>query len=161
MVDHFYKKTPISSRSQADGEILALVKWEGDNGYAIDINAREVVGVSEKYFQRKAKVYDGGDITVENIKRLLSEGYPVVIPVQGQLLGNPNFTGEGPPYHMLVIIGYDSRNFITNDPGTRRGAGYKYTYATIMNAMHDWTGKKETMLEGAKKMIVLSSSQDA
>lgn len=161
MVDHFYDKTPIASRSQADSEILALVRWEGENGYSIDINARDVAAVSEKYFQRKGWVYEGDDITVDTIKRLLAEGYPVIIPVQGQLLGNPNFTGDGPPYHMLVIIGYDARNFITNDPGTRRGEKYKYTYNTIMNSIHDWTGKKETVINGAKKIIVLSRAQDA
>jgi hypothetical protein len=39
---------------------------------------------------------------------------------------------------MLVIVGYDSNGFITNDPGTRKGEGYRYSFATLMAAIHDW-----------------------
>lgn len=54
------------------------------------------------------------------------------------MLGNPYFTPPGPIYHMLVIKGYNLTEFITNDPGTRRGADYVYSYQTLMKAIHDW-----------------------
>lgn len=78
--------------------------------------------------------------SVEDLKAHLAAGRPVIIPAAGRLLGNPFFRAPGPLYHMLVLRGYTDTTFITNDPGTRRGRAYTYSYATIMNAMHDWNG---------------------
>jgi hypothetical protein len=71
------------------------------------------------------------------------------------MLGNPYFSGDGPPYHMLVLTGYKRGKFITNDPGTRRGEGYMYKEDVIMNAIHDWAGSKETIRDGEKAMMVV------
>jgi len=72
------------------------------------------------------------------------------------MLGNPYFSGEGPWYHMLVITWYDHRGFITNDPGTKRGEGYHYDEATLINAIHDWTGVKENIAQGGKSMLIIT-----
>ena len=56
---------------------------------------------------------------------------------------------------MLVLTGYDERNFVTNDPGTRRGYGYKYTYSILYNAIHDWTGVKEDIEKGPIVVLVI------
>ena len=73
------------------------------------------------------------------IKTAIAAGHPVIIPSAGRELGNPNFTGEGPIYHNLVIRGYTADGkFITNDPGTRKGEQYVYEQSVIMNAIHDW-----------------------
>lgn len=90
------------------------------------------------------------------IKKLITSGYPVILPVAGQLLGNPNFTGAGPPYHMIVVKGFDNKNFITHDPGTKNGANYKYSFATIEKAIHDWNGSKDNVLSGRKAMLILT-----
>jgi len=78
-------------------------------------------------------------------------------------LNNPNFKQPGPIYHMLVIKGYNSWEFITNDPGTRKGNSFKYPYSTLINAVHDWNhdlavgGMTEAeMAQGAKVMIAVS-----
>jgi len=70
---------------------------------------------------------------------------------------NPYFSGEGPWYHMLVLTGYGWWDFITNDPGTRRGAGYEYRFSTLLNAIHDWTGIKEEIRKGRSAVLVLDS----
>ena len=57
---------------------------------------------------------------------------------------------------MLVIIGYDHNDFITNDPGTRRGQEYRYNQDVLLNAIHNWTGIKEETYLGKKVMMVLS-----
>ena len=55
---------------------------------------------------------------------------------------------------MLVIKGYtkDGR-FITNDPGTRRGANYLYDPNIVLNAIHYWNGGD--VKNGKKAVIVV------
>lgn len=80
-------------------------------------------------------------VTENALKSWLARGVPVIIPASGKELQNPNFHNGGPPYHMLVVKGYlaDGR-WITNDPGTRKGADYLYEKETLLNAIHDWNG---------------------
>lgn len=144
------------SSDLANSEILSLVKYEEENGYKVDIDASQTQQIAENYYGLIGNVYYGEDVTVENIKKLLASGYPVIVPAAGQILANPNYGGFGPPYHMIVIIGYNDRGFITHDPGTQFGAEHLYSYDTMMNAIHDWNGSKSTVSTGQKAMIVLS-----
>ena len=89
----------------------------------------------------------------------LARGNLVLVPANGIKLNNPNFTPPGPDRHMLVIKGYDldSGEFITNDPGTRKGEGYRYKEEIIMGAITDYpTGDHLQMTgEEEKAMIVV------
>lgn len=108
-----------------------------------------------------ADVYFGGTLnikiidnpTIEDIETEIAAGHPVVVPLAGRDIGNPNFTPPGPVYHMLVIKGYDTNNFITNDVGTRKGDSYVYKKNTIMQNMHDWNPQDIRL--GARKVLVL------
>jgi len=91
--------------------------------------------------------------TVEQIKEALAEGDPVIAPFSGRDLKNPFYSNQGPYYHMLVIKGYDSTGFITNDVGTKQGHNYRYPFDHLMSALHDWDTKDIRL--GAKKIIVL------
>ncbi|MFZ2681480.1 MAG: C39 family peptidase [Patescibacteria group bacterium] len=91
--------------------------------------------------------------TVFDIKSLLAEGKPVIVPAAGRELGNPFFTGEGPLYHMLVIRGYTETTFITNDPGTRLGENYAYDIDVLMAAIGDWNNSDPT--HGASRILYL------
>ena len=113
--------------------------------------AEQTAAVIETYYYLSPEVILNP--TTEDLMTALAAGYPVIIPVAGRLLGNPNFTGEGPLYHVLVIKGYTEKGFITNDPGTRNGADYFYTFDVIMNAIHDWNGGD--VLNGQKIMIIV------
>ncbi len=123
-------------------------------GYYEDTNAEETARFIRAYFG-----YDRVIVlpfsTVEELKRPIALGYPVILPSAGQLLGNPYFSGDGPPYHMIVLRGYTEDSFITNDPGTRRGESFVYSYDTILNAAHDWTGSKDTVASGSRVMLVV------
>ena len=154
MVDRYLKGEGLDAES-ASREIVDMVEWEEDNGYIIDISASEAAEVAITYLGRKAKVYYDEDVSVGNIKKLLAAGHPVIIPAAGRSLGNPNFVGAGPPYHMLVLVGYDSGSFYANDPGTSRGGAYRYDENVLYNAIHDWTGSKSTASEGRKAMLIL------
>ena len=145
-------------------EILDLSKWEGDNGFKVDVTAQETVTVLKDYFGLTGELMI--PVTVEKIKQALVAGQLVIVPAAGRELGNPYFTAPGPIYHMLVIKGYDDKRgeFITNDPGTKRGADYRYQYQTLMNAIADWDhGRAEggmtddEMTQGRQVVITVSN----
>lgn len=99
------------------------------------------------------------DITLDDIKSALSAGKIVIVPVDGRLLNNPHFTPPGPIHHMLVIKGFDDAGqyFITNEPGTRYGESYRYSYSIMQKAIRDYpTGKYEPLTSVRKAMIVVS-----
>ncbi|HBV58134.1 MAG TPA: hypothetical protein DEB73_02660 [Candidatus Magasanikbacteria bacterium] len=155
MLDAFYKNKKSLSKEEAELAIQNLVKWEKDNyGYFEDTTSGQGVEMLEQFFKMSGTkvVYD---ITIDDIKRALAQGKPVVVPAAGKLLKNPYFRGVGPLYHMLVIKGYtkDGR-FITNDPGTRRGADFTYQVDALYNAIHDWREDGD-ILKGRKAMIVI------
>jgi hypothetical protein len=137
----------------ADKDLLALMRWEERNGYGADVTLKELGEIARRYYGYTPIIEE--TVTVERIKELVAAGYPVIVPAAGRDLGNPYYSGEGPWYHMLVIRGYDRNEFITNDPGTRRGEGYKYTYDVLIAAVHDWTGEKENIRSGGKRMLIL------
>lgn len=155
MLEHFLTGVPLNNQIAKD-EINEIVNWQTAQGYGVDISAQQIADIAARYYGLGAEVYAGDSVTGDNIKKLLSEGHPIIIPVAGKDLNNPNFRGAGPPYHVIVIIGYDDTNFITHDPGTRNGASYKYPQGVIINAIHDWNGSKNTVKEGQKAMVVIT-----
>lgn len=151
MLRHFQQKTTISGPDQADQEIIQLIDYETANGYGISISANQLNQIAKS----DLKMTTGRVIvsaTIDKIKTELAAGRPVIIPAAGKLLGNPNFRNGGPNYHMLVIKGYDGNDFITNDPGTRNGLSYRYTFDTLFKAIHDWD--PNNILNGPKNFLV-------
>jgi len=118
----------------------------------------------DTYFEGKIKSKIIENPTIEQIEAEIAAGLsagasaeagnPVIVPLSGRDIGNPNFTPPGPVYHMLVIKGYDSQNFITNDVGTRKGNSYTYRKEVIMKNMHDWNEKDIHL--GSRRILVLS-----
>lgn len=150
MVEHYLDKTDLS-RDQMKQEIDAAVAWQVENwGSHHDLDASETLKLAQNYFKLSGQVINKP--TTDDLKKLLAKGEPVLVPAAGRKLGNPNFRGAGPEYHMLVLIGYDDSQgiFITNDPGTRNGERYIYKYDTFIQSI---SGPKEDM---EKKVLVLS-----
>ncbi len=116
-----------------------------------DLNLTETGELAKNYWQLSYKIIS--DLDIDKIKSELSKGNPVIIPAAGRLLGNPNFRGEGPIYHMLVIKGYHNDYFITNDPGTKNGENYVYTTDKLLSAIADLV---ENALTGPKVGLILS-----
>jgi uncharacterized protein YvpB len=152
MVNAYWQNYGLSS-NRADDEIKALVNYQTAQGLGQDITIEQVAQIAEEYYGFKTRMLHNP--TIEDIKREISWENPVIIPAAGRKLGNPYFSGAGPWYHMLVVTGYDRNEFITNDPGTKRGKGYKYKYQTLMDAIHDWTGVKEEIETGPKKALAI------
>jgi len=163
MADAFFSGKGLTADTM-DANIKKLVQWEIERfGYYEDTTSEEVALIAREYFNLHADL--DYIVSVQNIKKHLSNNKLVLVPAAGRELPNPNFTGEGPLYHMLVIRGYTDEYFITNDPGTRRGEAFVYQYNDLISAIHDWTrepgGQKdavseEDMLKGKPVIIVVS-----
>lgn len=155
MLDAFYKNKKSLNKEEAELAIQDLIKWENEKyGYFEDTTSEQGAEMLKQFFKLSgAKVVY--DITIDDIKKELAQGRPVAVPAAGKLLKNPYFRGGGPLYHMLIIKGYTKDNrFITNDPGTRRGADFTYTMDALYNAIHDWREDRD-ILQGRKAMIVI------
>ncbi len=155
LADAFLKGKTSVSLEDMDKGINATVAWETQNGMPIDITMAQLKTVAEQKYGLKARLIDNP--TVDDIKKELAAGNPVILPLAGRDIGNPYFSGEGPWYHVLVVSGYDGKNFITQDVGTKRGANYKYRYDVLMSAIHDWTGIKEEIHTGKRVVLVVES----
>lgn len=156
MVRHFLSGESLSEQ-KAEDELQELVSWMTDNGYGWDVTVSQLAEVAEAKYGLDARVIT--NVTIDKIIAELSAGRPVIIPAAGRELGNPYFSGAGPWYHMLVITGYKKgafgARFVTNDPGTKRGAGYEYDANVLFSAIHDWTGVKEETNTGPKNVLVI------
>ena len=158
----YYVNGEWPSIDEFEADELAMVDWEVSYfGQYEHTTIEQTAEMASEYLG-----WDSWEIlenpTVEDLKREIWEGNPIVAPFAGRYLGNPYFTGLGPVYHMLVIKGYDDQEFITNDVGTRHGENFTYSYNTLINALHDWDDSAayddEGILNGAKKVLVLKSS---
>lgn len=161
MAARYFKGEKLDANIMND-EILKLVKWEEDNNYALDLTAAQVVTILDKYFGVKSEV--SKEVTADRIKKEIAAGHLIIAPAAGRDLGNPNYRAPGPLFHMLVVRGYNSTNFITNDPGTRKGEGYQYSYGDLLWAIHDWNGgsriykdprPEPNIREGEKVMVIV------
>ncbi len=147
--------------AKVDEEILQAVTWQEENWSGhYDLPVEKIVELAKNYFQIE-KIYFEHGIDLNDIKKELSAGNLVLVPAAGRVLKNPYYRQPGPYYHMLVVIGYNEKEIITNDPGTKRGKGFKYSYQNFFEAIYDWPGplgstKDEVnILAGRKAMMVI------
>jgi len=157
MVDRYFDGVrgsldPVTVRS----ELQKVAAWEdGRFGYNKDINAAEMAVTLNEYYGLNASLDEV--VSEARIRQHLEAGSVIIIPAAGKELQNPYFSNGGPWYHALVIRGVDGDSFITNDPGTKRGSGYRYPISRILQAIHDFTGVKENTGTGRKVMVVVKA----
>lgn len=150
--------TPLS-KEHAVKEIRAVTAHEEKRfgRYVADTSTADTAALLKDYFRLK-DVSVRYAIRASDIITELRKGRIVLVPVNGRLLANPYYKRPGPLLHMLVIRGYDDRAgmFVTNDPGTKRGAGYRYKKSALLNAIRDYpTGNHADVRSNAKAMIVV------
>lgn len=97
------------------------------------------------------------NITLEGMKEALYAGKIIIAPTNGKALSNPNFSNGGPDRHMLVVIGYDSttREFITHDPGTRKGENYRYNQNVLYQAIRNYSTGDHAPIVGIGKHVIV------
>ena len=151
-------------REEAREEILKMAEYENVNfGFNEDTSAADTARLMKEYFG-----YDGvvvrDKVAASDIVPELFKGNLVIIPVNGQKLGNPRFEPPGPIVHMILIRGYDfARNeFIVHDPGTQFGKDYRYSFDVIADAFEDYSsGEEVTAGSGTRAMIIVYRIDEA
>lgn len=156
MVDAFFKNSPLTAETM-DAEILKLVAWEKKTlGHYEDTNAAEIArSLTEHFGHQDVQVLY--EYTLDDIKKAVSNGYPVIMTLAGRELHNPNFTAPGPVYHALVVKGYADDKFITNDPGTRVGHDYIYDAQIVISANHERNSPDMDIHQGRHAIIIIKS----
>ncbi len=141
-------------------DILAMADWESKTyGSFVNTNAPDTVSRLFKGYFKYDKATAVKLIGSQQIIDELLKGNLVLMPANGRKLGNPYYKQPGPLTHMLVIRGYDkgTDEFITNDPGTKRGEKYRYPTAKVIEAAWNYpTGDNEPVETSDKSIIIVS-----
>lgn len=147
-----------SSQAYKDA-ILNISQWELDEyDIAKDTSSKDTVKrIFNGYFKHH-EVEAKTIVSFQEIIDTIAKGNLVIIPANGQKVGNPHYTPPGPERHMIVIKGYDLKTseFITNDPGTRLGEGFRYNFQKLYDAIRDYpTGDHQPIASNDKTIIII------
>lgn len=155
MIDYYYNNKTLNKEIARD-EILRIFERKNARfGETLDESTERMVWMIEDMYNWTARQVKNPSI--DDIKNEIDNGRPVIIPAYGRGLGNIYFKTPGPVYHVFIISGYDdsAREFITNEPGTYRGLHYRYSYETVMNALHDW--RHDRNIELGEKIAIFTT----
>ncbi len=139
--------------------IAAISQYQEDNfGGFIDTSVFDTMERIIKGYFGYSRVRVEKNIVLSDIIQEIEKGNAVIVPTNGRLLNNPYYTPPGPERHNLIIRGYDSntKEFIVNDNGTKRGELYRYDQDVMYNAIRDYpTGDHLPITKIEKNMIVV------
>jgi hypothetical protein len=134
-VHYYLKKNNDVDVKQAHETILDMISWQENNfGRHMNLYANDMKTFITNYYDytdEEVQIIYNADIS--DIKKSVSAGYPVIVPIMGNVLKNPYYPEPG--YHMLTVTGYTPEHLITNDVGTRRGEDFSYKYDVFMKAL--------------------------
>ena len=125
MLDAYYKGYGLSPLSAKD-ELQRIITWEEQQGWGASITIEQVKKIATDYFKSTKKITIVENPTVEQIKKFVAAGSPVLVVADGKVLPNKYYSRGGPTYHAFIIRGYTKDQFITNDPGVNRGANFVF-----------------------------------
>ncbi|MCR4280251.1 MAG: C39 family peptidase [Candidatus Komeilibacteria bacterium] len=153
MIQHFFQGRDDLNTATAKTEILKVFKEKEETaGRSLDESMETVAEiVNSSNFGWRAEIVSNP--TLEEMRDHIESEKPILAPVYAPELNNPLYTAGGPDYHVIVISGYDDTEgvFIVQDPGTQSGANLKFSYDTIMEAIHDFN--PDNYSAGEKKVI--------
>ncbi len=136
-----------------------IFSFESDLGWSHDVSLNQMATISAQLWGYQSEIIENP--TILDFKKYLAKDVPIIIPSNGKTLfkENTHFKNGGPWYHNLVILGYDDdkEQFTVHDVGTQFGAYFRYSYATLMDSIHDFPSslKKENINEGVARALVL------
>ena len=137
------------TRTEFNDEILKMVEWQKKEfGTYLDTTVAQNAKIFSNYLGIETITHENPSL--DEIKSILNKGHFIIMFLSGKELGNPNFTNGGPVYHAILVKGYKGTNIITHDVGTKNGANYVYSWATLQSAMHDFA---VPINSGAKRIL--------
>ncbi len=142
MVELYYRTHSSTTPSIAEAKKSIMLVMEYKNkefGSSLDESPERVAEIANTLFGWHASVKTNS--TLEDIKKQINKGHPVLVPFDTRKVVNSNFINPKPDYHMAVIIGYDDerQQFIVHDPGTSDGEEFRYSYTELMEANNNYT----------------------
>lgn len=150
------------SPTETKRRILYIVAFEDQAfGYDTDTDVSDMARIFREHFGY-SKIEPEKGVSLDDIRKAVTAGQLVLVPTFGQALDNPHYTAPGPIVHMLAIIGYDpaKKEFVTNDPGTKHGAGYRYAENVLFDAVWGYPSGKDVPEKPAanrrKDMLIIS-----
>ncbi|MCL5410843.1 MAG: C39 family peptidase [Patescibacteria group bacterium] len=158
ILTYYYINGKSINANEMEDQIQKMVQWEIENwSEHKDLTIKETSNLV-KSFYGLSNFEIKNNITIDDIKKEVSAGHPVIVPTAGRLLGNPNFRSPGPVYHMVVVIGFSGNTMIVQDVGTRNGNHYQYNEKIFYNAIHDWAGSADNIETGQKTMLIFQKN---
>lgn len=152
MASKYFKQEELGQLEEIDNELHHIKNWQKEKfGFFESTTLEETARIIEEELNLKSETITNPN--PDDIKSAIAQNKLVVVPASGRALKNPFFKQPGPIYHMFLIKGYTADQFITNDPGTKRGENYPYSIDTIMEANHDWNGGD--VLNGKRVMLIV------
>lgn len=127
--------------ANARATILAMADWQQrEFGYYHDTSISDTADRLLLDFSRFTDADVRHEISAYDIIDELADGNLVITAINGRTVGNVFFEPPGPLRHMVVVTGYDaaSDSFLVHDPGTRRGAEYRYSRAVLERSLRDY-----------------------
>lgn len=163
MAARWVRGKPAISVGEALAEIRALAAYSRRTfGTSVDQSAADTARLLRGYYGYAAVSFHE-NVTLGLLRQEVLRGNLVIVPMNGRKLGNPYYTRPGPLQHMLLLIGYDpaTKEFITNDPGTRRGEGYRYREDVLFRAIRDYPTGNRLPIQGEPKTAIVIQSSSA
>lgn len=155
ILTYYYSKNNQIDAELMNSEILKLVEWQNQNWQGhFDLTVEQTAQMANQVYGLDFEIKTIS--SAEEIKEIISQNKIIIAPTAGRLLGNPYYRQPGPIYHMLVITGYENKDIITQDVGTKRGENYRYNEKIFFNAIHDWNNQEENINNGPKQILVFS-----
>lgn len=157
MVMKWKQKQSLSPPEALSKIISSSLYQEERFGTSHDTSAKDTAERIVKGYYHYQNVKVISEPALEDIIKEVTNQHPVIIPANGRLNGNPYYTPPGPERHMMVIKGYDpaTHEFITNDPGTRHGANYRYPEKVLYNSIRDYPTGDHIPIQGVKKTMIV------
>jgi hypothetical protein len=156
MADNFYKDENITPEKAREQILKILAIKEMSFGESKDESMEriaEIVNLAELPWQATVSI----NPLLNDIKKEIAAGRPVIVPIDARLLQNSPYKGEL-DYHVLIISGYDDarQEFIVQDPGTKGGKDDRYDYQNFYSAINDFlpnatpSGRKAVLFTAPK-----------
>jgi hypothetical protein len=143
-----FSGSTVIPKQKANDEMIAMKNWQVKNyGVEPDLSIEKLGLFMQQYYGYKYQTFK--NITKEDVKREISAGHPVMVPVMTHSLKNPSY-GPKSVYHILVIKGYNAHNVVANDAGIR-GESIQYSWDVFFSAIDAQTPK---MGQGREMVVV-------